>query len=525
MGETVSFKVFLKDSESAGNDEVRRFVLDRDVSTSFTYLQEKLCSVFPQLKQKNFSISWTDEDGDSVTIGLDEELIIALTEMPGPLYKLVVNVKSQKKEENPKQGKSDSSSENQIHPGVTCDSCEKQPIEGYRYKCVVCDDYDLCGSCEAAGRHPGHNMMRIANPEMVFPQRLFKRIHKMQERAEKSRSRHGREQADPAAGQSGTGAVPPPPFGFPGRGRGMFRGRGMHGFGGMRGMGGMGGMRGCSGVGAWAGPAFDAMMRGWMGEQPMGNQQNQQESNNSSNHTSEHQQAHEAAFEAAQEAHEQAHNAANEAAAAAAAAQEAHNAAFQEFSTMTGNADYLKNVGSFVAAALDPLGIDVQVDIETPEGTRDTVKSSTRTASSSSSSSSSSTTSSVVEQEETGDKKDEVEKVKEPETAKPKPESKPQSDDEEWTVVEDKKDDQNTVEIPIKIIREEKKEQIYPSLPEEAAATTPTTSSHPDPKIQVALQAMMNMGFSNEGGWLTSLLEAKNGDIGKVLDILQPVKK
>jgi len=525
MGETVSFKVFLKDSESAGNDEVRRFVLDRDVSTSFTYLQEKLCSVFPQLKQKNFSISWTDEDGDSVTIGLDEELIIALTEMPGPLYKLVVNVKSQKKEENPKQGKSDSSSENQIHPGVTCDSCEKQPIEGYRYKCVVCDDYDLCGSCEAAGRHPGHNMMRIANPEMVFPQRLFKRIHKMQERAEKSRSRHGREQADPAAGQSGTGAVPPPPFGFPGRGRGMFRGRGMHGFGGMRGMGGMGGMRGCSGVGAWAGPAFDAMMRGWMGEQPMGNQQNQQESNNSSNHTSEHQQAHEAAFEAAQEAHEQAHNAASEAAAAAAAAQEAHNAAFQEFSTMTGNADYLKNVGSFVAAALDPLGIDVQVDIETPEGTRDTVKSSTRTASSSSSSSSSSTTSSVVEQEETGDKKDEVEKVKEPETAKPKPESKPQSDDEEWTVVEDKKDDQNTVEIPIKIIREEKKEQIYPSLPEEAAATTPTTSSHPDPKIQVALQAMMNMGFSNEGGWLTSLLEAKNGDIGKVLDILQPVKK
>merc|ERR1719233_2649929 len=98
--------------------------------------------------------------------------------------------------------------------------------------------------------------------------------------------------------------------------------------------------------------------------------------------------------------------------------------------------------------------------------------------------------------------------------------------------------DRKSVEIPIQIIHEEKekekkeekkeqkKEQIYPSLSEDTTATapTPSTRSH-DPKIKVALQAMMNMGFSNEGGWLTSLLEAKNGDIGKVLDILQPVKK
>eukprot|EP00091_Calanus_sinicus_P014370 TRINITY_DN3187_c0_g1_i1.p1 TRINITY_DN3187_c0_g1~~TRINITY_DN3187_c0_g1_i1.p1 ORF type:complete len:310 (-),score=98.24 TRINITY_DN3187_c0_g1_i1:194-1123(-) len=274
-------------------------------------------------------------------------------------------------------------------------------------------------------------MMRIASPEMVFPQRLFKRIHKMQERAEKSRSRHERGNAEASTGQS----IPPPHFGFPGRGRGMFRGRGMNGFGGMRGMGGMGGMggmRGCSGVGAWAGPTFDAMMRGWMGEQPMGNQGNQSESNGATNHTFEHNQAHEAAFEAAQEAHEQAHNAANEANAAASAAQEAHNAAFQQFATMTGNADYLKNVGTFVAEALDPFGIDVQVEIETPEGNRSTVKSSTRSTSSSSSS-----TSSTADQDEPKEGQENEEKQS---TTGQNKSCKATSDDEEWTVVEDNMD-------------------------------------------------------------------------------------
>jgi sequestosome 1 len=46
-----------------------------------------------------------------------------------------------------------------------------------------------------------------------------------------------------------------------------------------------------------------------------------------------------------------------------------------------------------------------------------------------------------------------------------------------------------------------------------------------EPHIADAVNRMMSMGFSNEGGWLTQLLESKNGDIDKALDVLQPVKK
>merc|ERR1712130_864341 len=43
-----------------------------------------------------------------------------------------------------------------------------------------------------------------------------------------------------------------------------------------------------------------------------------------------------------------------------------------------------------------------------------------------------------------------------------------------------------------------------------------------DPKGAGALAQMKAMGFSDDGGWLSNLLKAKSGDVGKVLDAIQP---
>lgn len=50
----------------------------------------------------------------------------------------------------------------QVHEGVTCDGCQTKPIVGTRYKCSVCPDFDLCAACEAKGAHyAAHPLVKI----------------------------------------------------------------------------------------------------------------------------------------------------------------------------------------------------------------------------------------------------------------------------------------------------------------------------------------------------------------------------
>jgi hypothetical protein len=54
-----------------------------------------------------------------------------------------------------------------IHSRIICDICDMNPIVGIRYKCIVCDNYDLCSDCKRnpAGKHDEeHEMISIDDP-------------------------------------------------------------------------------------------------------------------------------------------------------------------------------------------------------------------------------------------------------------------------------------------------------------------------------------------------------------------------
>jgi hypothetical protein len=51
-----------------------------------------------------------------------------------------------------------------IHHRVICDGCGVNPIEGVRYKCSVCQDFDYCEKCEASVEHP-HPFLKIKDPK------------------------------------------------------------------------------------------------------------------------------------------------------------------------------------------------------------------------------------------------------------------------------------------------------------------------------------------------------------------------
>ncbi|XP_041799831.1 sequestosome-1 [Chelmon rostratus] len=188
------------------------------------------------------------------------------------------------------------------------------------------------------------------------------------------------------------------------------------------------------------------------------------------------------------------------------------------------NVDFLKNIGEGVAAMLSPLGIDVDIDVE-HEGQRTKVSPPSQSGGVEGDMERGGVSAGGGANDEGGASS---EGGTNDEGGASKGSKVCRDSDEEWTHLSPREVDPSTGELQSLQPRDQdqvsppaeqgptglKEAALYPHLPQEA-----------DPRLVESLSLMLSMGFTDEGGWLTRLLQAKNFDIGAALDAIQYAKQ
>lgn len=519
MAETVSFKAILTKGISKRNDagkEIRRFGIDSGAVTSYLYLREKLQTVFPELRGGNFTVAWKDYDADYITISSDDELQIALQETQNEdIRKLFITLTEEMEVDDADNGVIDGEV---VHTGVICDSCEKR-LTGYRYKCIQCPDYDLCFACEAKGTHSKHVMIRLPFPLPLnthHGQSLIQHFNKFIRKYIASEMKSC-------------------PF------RGGRHGR-KHRFG-----------HEFLNVMDWD-IIEGCPLKQQRTEEPVCHS----DTTKSQNQTKQDDHSKESmpfmpGFQFLGKVIESAiKTAATATAVAAEAATKTVNQSSSSASSNNGEAPQTEqakengNEGPLKTAEymnklrehLESLHILVGDEQNCPKTNENIPEPSTSKNDPQGSSSLEKNSSKfpgegkkLVDDKDTNASTTSTSPVSRGSTPAEK-------DTEEWTILNAHdgtnvnssaftatngaipKQSTPTAPIEQKVVQEEKVASIYPSIPNQG-----TVFYHPNPTIQRATEAMMAMGFSNEGGWLTQLLVSKNGDISKALDVLQPVRR
>jgi len=180
MAELLQLKLYL--NVGGTQEEVRRFSCESNIDIK--QLNVRIKETFPHLGKQEFVLKWEDEDGDKVDITSQQELVLALQEMKKicSVYKVHVQLLESPwwKQVQKNTEKTSLNSSGEEHPGIICCCCHQQ-VKGFRYKCVVCPNYDMCGSCEDKAMHPAHDMVRIPTPR-AYPPHFFMRLHRLYER-------------------------------------------------------------------------------------------------------------------------------------------------------------------------------------------------------------------------------------------------------------------------------------------------------------------------------------------------------
>ncbi|CAI9715849.1 uncharacterized SDCCAG3 family protein-like [Octopus vulgaris] len=133
--------------------EIRRFNVSDNTVRNYYQLEDKVYEVFPSLNRTGINLHWKDNDGDLIHFTSDEELAEALRTAVDGVLKVFIQEKSK--------------SQGELHPGVICNKCGKQ-VRGNRYKCLICQEYELCEDCENLRVHLEHAVIRIPSPSTLW---------------------------------------------------------------------------------------------------------------------------------------------------------------------------------------------------------------------------------------------------------------------------------------------------------------------------------------------------------------------
>ncbi|KAL8609310.1 hypothetical protein ACOMHN_060038 [Nucella lapillus] len=157
-------KAYLEKNDDV-KGEIRRFQVPEGTVDLYRKLVIKVAEIF-SLPENTFQLFWQDNDGDFVTFSSTAELKEAVHHSADEVFRVFIKrtAAQDNKTTGGDKGGEKTSEEKIRHPGVVCDGCEGS-IYGPRFKCVICPDYDLCATCEQKGIHPEHDKFKITHPQ------------------------------------------------------------------------------------------------------------------------------------------------------------------------------------------------------------------------------------------------------------------------------------------------------------------------------------------------------------------------
>eukprot|EP01099_Mayorella_cantabrigiensis_P006811 TRINITY_DN580_c0_g1_i1.p1 TRINITY_DN580_c0_g1~~TRINITY_DN580_c0_g1_i1.p1 ORF type:complete len:454 (-),score=91.66 TRINITY_DN580_c0_g1_i1:83-1402(-) len=134
--------------------QIRRTRSSENENITVQWLTEKARQYFPQIGAKSVDFTYSDDENDVITIADNEDVNEALSfARLKNLASLKITVKSK------------DSNTNNPHMGVMCDGCSRPIGFGLRFKCLQCDDFDFCETCESTRDHnSNHLFLRIESP-------------------------------------------------------------------------------------------------------------------------------------------------------------------------------------------------------------------------------------------------------------------------------------------------------------------------------------------------------------------------